>query len=301
MKAIVSLLFILAVTAFSSNSQYEWTDENGCSYCLYGYYKDGKCVHTSRNWCDYCSYYYDFFNIRELKSNYFLVDYPYRSSFHVYCENSENYCKTINDSMAVKLMPSLKERKTFCSEQQKKGENKGMFYDMPIYHDDIVFLCDFVKFNYKKSFFEVMNSGTCPVRVNRGLTGVFRTIAYYYGNLYVTRMKKNFKIDNVELFLQKIDNQKQKNRFFHKKDFFTLGDCSNSNCEILNYIGGKPQDFDIKCDFIKKDGNEGKVKVFAAGVCPIEVLDKDNKKQVYRVRSVKDGDGYKLLMTNKRK
>ncbi len=98
-----------------------------------------------------------------------------------------------------------------------------------------------------------------------------------------------------------IFTQTHDGKYIRKKDFFALGDCSNSNCEILNYIGGKPQDFDIKCDFIKKNGNEGKVKVFAAGVCPIEVLDKDNKKQVYRVRSVKDGDGYKLLMTNKRK
>ncbi len=98
-----------------------------------------------------------------------------------------------------------------------------------------------------------------------------------------------------------IFTQTHDGKYIRKKDFFALGDCSNSNCEILNYIGGKPQDFDIKCDFIKKDGNEGKVKVFAAGVCPIEVLDKDNKKQVYRVRSVKDGDEYKLLMTNKRK
>jgi hypothetical protein len=30
-------------------------------------------------------------------------------------------------------------------------------------------------------------------------------------------------------------------------------------------------------------------------------LDKDGKKQVYRVRSVKDGDSYKLIMTNKQK
>ena len=98
-----------------------------------------------------------------------------------------------------------------------------------------------------------------------------------------------------------IFTQTHDGKYIRKKDFFALGDCSNSNCEILNYIGGKPQDFDIKCDFIKKSGNEGKVKVFAAGVCPIEALDKDGKKQVYRVRSVKDGDEYKLLMTNKRK
>ena len=41
--------------------------------------------------------------------------------------------------------------------------------------------------------------------------------------------------------------------------------------------------------------------VLAEGVCPIEILDKDGKKQVYRVRSVKDGDSYKLIMTNKQK
>ena len=37
------------------------------------------------------------------------------------------------------------------------------------------------------------------------------------------------------------------------------------------------------------------------GVCPIEITGKNNEKQVYYVRSVKDGDAYRLLMTNKRK
>lgn len=70
----------------------------------------------------------------------------------------------------------------------------------------------------------------------------------------------------------------------------------------MNYVEEQPQDFDVKCDFIKKkDGQIGNVQVLGEGVCPIEALDKDGKKQVYRVRSVKDGDGYKLLMTNKRK
>jgi hypothetical protein len=70
----------------------------------------------------------------------------------------------------------------------------------------------------------------------------------------------------------------------------------------LNYVNEQPQDFDIKCDFIKKkDDQVGKVQVVGAGVCPIEITGKNNEKLVYYVRSVKDGDAYRLLMTNKRK
>ena len=99
-----------------------------------------------------------------------------------------------------------------------------------------------------------------------------------------------------------IFTQTHDGKSFHKRDFFTLGDCSNSNCEILNYVEKQPQDFDIKCNFIKKkDGQIGKVQVVEEGVCPIEITGKNNEKLVYYVRSVKDGDAYRLLMTNKRK
>ena len=290
MKIIFSLILFVSITAFSSNSQYEWTDENGCSYCLYGYFEEGKCVHVNRK----ILLKYDFDIVSRLNNNDFRVSYPYQSALHVYCENEESYCNSIKDSMVVKLKPSIKERKSYCKKQRKKRQNTGMFYSLPIYQDDFVILCDFVNFDYKLSYLSVSDVGICPIRVKGGQTAL-GDFVYTFFNLYITKQKK------YEIKKEMIFSQTHEKKRINKKDFFALGDCSNSNCEILNYINEQPQDFDIKCDFITKDGNEGKVKVFAAGVCPIEVLDKDGKKQVYRVRSVKDGDEYKLLMTNKRK
>ncbi len=289
MKIIVFLVLFVTIIAFSSNSQYEWTDENGCSYCLYGYYKDGKCVHENRK-----NYFRHDLEIRKLSNDCFFVDYDFRSMLHVYCENIGSYCKTINNSMVAKLMPSLKERKYFCKKQSEKKQNTGLFYTIPIHSDYLKFLCDFVEFDYRKSFFRTLGQGTCPVREKGPTTPTGRAVYVFY-NLYITKGKM------IDVKKEKVFSQTHDKKYIIKNDFVSIGDCSNSNCEILNYIGGKPQDFDIKCDFITKDGNEGKVKVLAAGVCPIEVLDKDGKKHVYRVRSVKDGDGYKLLMTNKRK
>ena len=220
-----------------------------------------------------------------------MVDYPFSPKFHVYCENEADYCKTINDSMAKKLMPSLKNRKSLCNEQRKKTENTGMFYDMPIPREDVEFCCDFVKFNNKKSFLEVLDTGSW----------VQRTKTFLWGNFNVVKRKGEFWIDEEEAFLQSIGHQQRPIKKYFTRNFFTLGECSHSNCEILNYVGEQPQDFDIKCNFIKKKDNQGNVTVLAEGVCPIEALDKDGKKQVYRVRSVKDGDSYKLLMTNKQK
>jgi len=289
-KYITSLILFLAVFVSANNSQYEWTDENGCSYCLYGFFEEGKCVHINRK----ILVKYDFDIVSRLNNKSFRVSYPYQSALHVYCENEESYCNSIKDSMVVKLMPSLKDRKSYCKKQRKKRQNTGMFYIIPIRDDDVKFLCDFIEFDYRKSVLKVMGRGSCPVRVKGPITPAGRTLYAFY-NLYITKQKM-YEVKKEIIFTQTHDG-----KYIRKKDFFALGDCSNSNCEILNYIGGKPQDFDIKCDFITKDGNEGKVKVLAAGVCPIEVLDKDGKKHVYRVRSVKDGDGYKLLMTNKRK
>ena len=303
MKFLAALILFLVACAFSDNTQYEWTDENGCSYCLYGYFKNGKCVHPSKfSWWGFSSFYH-LFNSRKIDKNFFVINYPFSPKFHVYCENEADYCKTINDSMAKKLMPSLKDRKSLCNEQRKKTENTGMFYDMPIPREDVEFCCDFVKFNNKKSFLEVLDTGICPVRANDGLLGVHRTITFLYGILYVSKEKGTFKIKGKELFRQSLNHQNRKSKLFfdYKKAFFTLGECSHSNCEILNYVGEQPQDFDIKCNFIKKKDNQGNVTVLAEGVCPIEALDKDGKKQVYRVRSVKDGDSYKLIMTNKQK
>ena len=150
MKFLAALILFFVVSAFSNNTQYEWTDENGCSYCLYGHVKDGKCVHSSKvSWRGFSSFYY-LLSSRKIENNFFVVDYPFSPKFHVYCENEADYCKTINDSMAKKLMPSLKNRKSLCNEQRKKTENTGMFYDMPIPREDLEFRCDFVKFNNKK-------------------------------------------------------------------------------------------------------------------------------------------------------
>lgn len=302
MKFLAALILFLVACAFSDNTQYEWTDENGCSYCLYGRIENGKCVHPSNvSWRGFSSFFY-LLNSRKIENNFFVVNYPFQSTFHVYCENVTDYCKTISDPMAKKLMPSLKDRKSLCNEQSKKTENTGMFYDMPIPREDLEFRCDFVKFNNKKSFLEVLDTGICPVRANAGLMGSQRTKTFLFGNFHVVKRKGEFWIDDDQLFLQSTDRQqRQIKKFVVRKAFFTLGECSHSNCEILNHVGDQPQDFDIKCNFIKKKDSEGNVTVFAEGVCPIEILDKDGKKQVYRVRSVKDGDSYKLIMTNKQK
>jgi hypothetical protein len=302
MKSLAALILFLVACAFSDNTQYEWTDENGCSYCLYGRIENGKCVHPAKeSWGGYSSFFY-LLKTRKIENNFFVVDYPFSPKFHVYCENEADYCKTINDSMAKKLMPSLKDRKSLCNEQRKKTENTGMFYDMPIPREDVEFRCDFVKFNNKKSFLEVLDTGICPVRANAGLMGSQRTKTFLWGNFNVVKRKGEFWIDDDQLFLQSTDRQqRQIKKFVVRKAFFTLGECSHSNCEILNHVGDQPQDFDIKCNFIKKKDSEGNVTVLAEGVCPIEILDKDGKKQVYRVRSVKDGDSYKLIMTNKQK
>ena len=287
--AFLTLLFVVLVSA--NNSQYEWSDANGCSYCLYGHIEDGKCVHVNRK----ILLKYDFEIVSRLNNNDFRVRYPYQSALHVYCENEENYCNTIKDSMVVKLKPSIKERKSYCKEQRKKRQNTGMFYSLPIYQDDFVILCDFVKFDYKLSYLSVSDVGICPIRVKGGQTAL-GSFVYTFINLYITKQMK------YEIKKEVVFSQAHGKRPIIKKDFFSLGDCSNSNCKILNYVEEQPQDFDVKCDFIKKkDGQIGNVQVLGEGVCPIEALDKDGKKQVYRVRSVKDGDGYKLLMTNKRK
>ena len=301
MKLLASLILFLVACAFSDTTQYEWTDENGCSYCLYGYIKDGKCVHPSNvSWSGFSSFFY-LLNSRKIENNFFVVNYPFQSTFHVYCENVTDYCKTISDPKAKKLMPSLKDRKSLCDEQSKKTENTGMFYYMPIPREDLEFRCDFVKFNNKKSFLEVLDTGICPVRANAGLMGSQRTKTFLFGNFHVVKRKGEFWIDKEEAFLQSIGHQQRPIKKYFTRNFFTLGECSHSNCEILNHVGDQPQDFDIKCDFIKKKDSEGNVTVLAEGVCPIEALDKDGKKQVYRVRSVKDGDSYKLIMTNKQK
>jgi hypothetical protein len=290
-KTIAFLILLFVVLVSANNSQYEWSDANGCSYCLYGHIEDGKCVHVNRK----ILLKYDFEIVSRLNNNDFRVRYPYQSALHVYCENEENYCNTIKDSMVVKLKPSIKERKSYCKEQRKKRQNTGMFYSLPIYQDDFVILCDFVKFDYKLSYLRVSDVGICPIRVKGGQTAL-GSFVYTFINLYITKRKK------YEIKKEVVFSQAHGKRPIIKKDFFTLGDCSNSNCKILNYVEEQPQDFDVKCDFIKKkDGQIGNVQVLGEGVCPIEALDKDGKKQVYRVRSVKDGDGYKLLMTNKRK
>ena len=291
MKKIALFVLLLTISAFSNDTRYEWTDENGCSFCLYGYFEDGKCVHIDRKILQK----YDFEIDRRLNNNSFRVIYPYQSSLHVYCENDENYCNTIKDSMVVKLKPSIKERKSYCMEQRKKRQNTGMFYPLPIYQGDFVILCDFVNFDYKLSYLRASDVGTCPIRV-KGRQTALGGFAYTFFNLYITKQKM-YEVKKEFIFTQTHDGKS-----FHKRDFFTLGDCSNSNCEILNYVEKQPQDFDIKCNFIKKkDGQIGKVQVVEEGVCPIEITGKNNEKLVYYVRSVKDGDAYRLLMTNKRK
>ena len=313
MKKIVLLVLFVAISAFSKDTRYEWTDENGCSYCLYGVYEDGKCKHVATTFGYYVERWT--FGNKKLGDDHFFVDYPHWT-LDVYCKNRMDYCKTINDPLIIKLTPSLKERKSFCKNHQKEVFNKVMRYHFPIKLDDIKFLCDFVSFDYKKSILNVLDTGVCPVRMKTVTTG-FKTKAIQYSNLHIRNLEK-FKInENIgltlyedKLFIKTEKGPMNDSILFYKKDlftlgkkdFFTLGECSNSNCEILNYIDKQPQDFDIKCNFIKKKENQiTKVQVVGKGVCPIEITGKNNEKQVHYVRSVKDGDAYRLLMTNKRK
>ena len=299
MKAIVPLILFLAISAFSEKPH--WTDENGCSYC-YGHHMNGSCGLTNGTLTTAYAYTYPepSFHIRKLNDNYFQTGPDAQAVFEVYCKNRVDYCKTINDSTVVSLMPSLKERKSYCKEQTKKLRNTGMTFYIPNSHSSVKFLCDFIQFDYKKSLVKVLDTGVCPVQEKAGFNRLNQPVQFFY-NLYITK-KKSFEVEKEQLYYQVQQSQTLYKRNFFRKDFFTLGDCSNSNCEILNYIGGKPQDFDIKCNFIKKkDGQIGKVQVVGEGVCPIEITGKNNEKQVYYVRSVKDGDAYRLLMTNKRK
>lgn len=296
MKKIVLLVLFVAISAFSNDTRYEWTDENGCSFCLYGVHANEKCMHVTTTF----GYYDGYSGIKKLDDDHFFFDYPHWT-LDVYCENQKDYCKTINDPMVIKLMPSLKERTSFCQNQQKGIVNKRMLYHFPIKQDDIKFLCDFVSYDYKKAILNVLDTGLCPVRMKSPKKTFLKTTAFDYRNLRITN-SKNFKINEKYCFYETMKGPMNDSIHFYKKDFFTLGDCSNSNCEILNYVEKQPQDFDIKCNFIKKkDGQIGKVQVVGEGVCPVEITGKNNEKQVYYVRSVKDGDVYRLLMTNKRK
>ena len=301
MKAIVPLILFLAISAFSEKPH--WTDENGCSYC-YGHHMNGICgqkgkvVSVSPNVYPYI---FPDFLVRKLSDNYFQTGPDAQAVFEVYCKNRADYCKTINDSTVVSLMPSLKERKSYCKEQTKKLRNTGMTFYISNSHSSIKFLCDFIQFDYKKSLVKVLDTGVCPVHEKAGFNRLNQPVQFFY-NLYITKQKKSFDVKTEELYSQVQQSQTLYKKTFHKKDFFTLGDCSNSNCEILNHVNDQPQDFDIKCDFIKKkDGQVGKVLVVGEGVCPVEITGMNNEKQVYYVRSVKDGDAYKILVTNKRK
>lgn len=296
MKILFPLILCLVVCAFSSKTY--WTDENGCVYCLSGKIEGGKCMQTGRT-----AHPQYVFAVKKMGGKFFKIDYEYKSNLHVFCKRNEDYCNTISDSMVVKLMPSLKKRKSFCKEQSKSLVNMGMFYSIPIKQDDVEFLCDFVNVDYEKSLFEVLETGTCPVRV-KGYQDVSFGNYYDFYNLYITK-GKTVELKKEILFVQ---SRKRDNLFgkelitLQKGSFFTIGTCSNSNCEMLNYFEDQIRNFDIKCDFIKKNDNRvGEVTVLREGTCPIEIIDENKEKLVYYVRSVKNADGYKLLMTNKRK
>ena len=299
MKRSIFWIIFFSIFAFSDSSY--WTDGNNCSYCLNGRLDGGKCVPERK----YDSYYSNTptFSIGKVSKNSFWFYCEHKLSLQVFCKNKGDYCKTINDSMVKKFEPSLNGRKSFCKEQSKSSVNTGMVYSYTVGQDNVEFLCDFVDVNFNKSYFKVFDEGFCTVQVKRKRKMPYETTRHFYG-LYITKGKA-FEITNEEFLVQ---TRKAENPLFDdaktplKKDFFSVGFCHDSNCEILNYIEKQARNFEVKCDFIKKiDGSVDKVKVLAEGVCPIEVQDKNNEKKVHYVRSVKNGNGYKLLMTNKQK
>lgn len=287
MRRIIFIVLIFATCIFSSKSS--WTDENGCTYEL-------SRIQSAST--EYSSYSFEF---EKLNKNFFKLEYGPKLHLNVFCKKKEDYCKTINDSIVKNIMPSLKKRQSLCKEKSKNAVNAEMQYSYPTQQSEVDFLCDFVKVNYEKEFFEVLDVGSCPVRVKGQTIGPLSIFI----NLDITKKGKSFKIEKKELLFQ---TRKKENPLSGdtkrplKNDFFTVGYCAESSCEILNYLDSQMQDFDIKCDFIKRiDNRPDEVIVLNEGVCPIEILDKNKEKKVYYVRSVKAADGYKLLITNKRK
>lgn len=297
LKRLFFWITFFTVFAFSDNSY--WTDKNGCSYCLNGWLNGGNCV-SERNGDSFYSQ--KNFSIRKVNSNLFLFDYGYKSHLQVFCINKMAYCKTINDSMVIKFEPSLGSRKKLCKKQSESSVNTGMLYSYNFAQGNVEFLCDFVEVDYKKSFFKVLGEGFCPVQVKRKGVMPNPTTRQFYG-LYITK-RKSFEIRTEKIL---IEIRKSENPLFEnskvpqKKDFFSVGYCAASHCEILNYLEMQNHDFDVKCDFIKKNENRlNEVEIMGEGFCPIEILDRNNRKQTYYVRSVKGDKGYKLLMTNVR-
>jgi len=290
---ILAVCFFACTKLLALPEQASWHDSNGCIFCINGKVSSGICKHysygTKRNWQN------TFFNL-ENKSGVYKLLFGYRTTLQVFCKNASKYCKTINDSLVIKSLPDVKERKHYCKNMDNNAKFfSGLEYSLPIEEKiqlgDISILCDFVHFDFDSQILNFKDKGICPiwVKINPYETDLYQLEISKLGKKYNAKLKKNLK-------------RSSDGDMLYSNDFVSISECRNSNCEMLNYVEKQPQDFNINCDFIKKkNGQIGKVQVLGEGVCPIKITDKDDKKQIFYVRSIKDSNGYKLLMTNKRK
>lgn len=298
MFSIFALFFWIEGTCAAPSEKF-WQDDNGCSYCLHGTLKGGKCVNDVKKepW--------NFLFEINTKNNQYLISYGYTSGLQVFCKNEKNYCTTINDPMVVKAMPSLKERKRYCSKEKDIHSKyfSGMYYSIPlevkINEKNVNPICDFVSIDYEKSTLKITNKGICPIWVM-----VTPKVLYLY-NLNISK-KKTYNLDLqrivIEDFRKKIffESEDSEKRMVLAKDFFSIGKCKNSICEILNYRNGNPREISIDCNFMKKSESQlNNVKILGEGVCSIEITQEEGKIDTVYVRSIKAADGYEALMSTR--
>ncbi|SHK88728.1 hypothetical protein [Fibrobacter sp. UWH4] len=270
-----------------------WQDSNGCIFCINGKVSSGVCKHNSykikRNWQN------TFFNL-ENKSGVHKLQLGYRTTLQVFCKNASNYCKTINDSLVIKSLPDIKERKHFCEIMDNDAKFfSGLTYSLPIEEKiqpgEISILCDFVHFDIDNQVLDFKDGGNCPIWVK---------INPYENELYQLEISKSGKKYNAKL--KKILKKLVDGDMLYLDNFISISECKNSNCQILNYVEGKTQKVKIGCDFIKyNESSNINVTISDAGLCPIEYKTKLKESKKIYLRSQRINNSFSLMISGKSK
>ncbi len=210
----------------------------------------------------------------------------------VHCKDKRNYCKVVDEMYVMEALPKLQDRLDFCT-KASNGEIDELVFRVPfikkVREDDIVSGCTYVQINRDKSTFEIKNGDRCPIWVK-----IFEN-KYHLFELSKSKEGKP-EIHKAMLF------SKDESRLFDKQvplvqDFFAIGLCSESKCEVYNYKKRQPQKFKIECEIIKRNKeNPNIIELISEGICPIKV---DNEKRIF-LRSIKADNGcYKAFITKK--